>query len=152
MKKLLTLVVIHQEGRVLLGMKKKGFGEGLWNGFGGKVEPGEQIEDAAIREVNEEACITPTSIRRQGILEFHVQGEENILEVHIFSATYFSGTPQETEEMRPEWFPVDSIPYDEMWPDDRYWLPELLKGENFTGVFTFETNGALVDHTLKIES
>lgn len=37
--KLLTLV--------LLGMKKRGFGAGKWNGFGGKVQPGETIEEAA---------------------------------------------------------------------------------------------------------
>ena len=39
--KLLTLVVVIERGpggvRVLLGRKKRGFGEGYWNGFGGKV-------------------------------------------------------------------------------------------------------------------
>lgn len=47
--KLLTLVLVVQPGRVLLGMKKRGFGAGKWNGFGGKVQPGESIEDAARR-------------------------------------------------------------------------------------------------------
>ncbi|CAN0505072.1 unnamed protein product, partial [Ectocarpus sp. 12 AP-2014] len=32
---------------ILLGMKKRGFGEGKWNGFGGKVESGESVEEAA---------------------------------------------------------------------------------------------------------
>lgn len=49
--KLLTLVLIVQPGRVLLGMKKRGFGAGKWNGFGGKVQPEETIEDAARRQV-----------------------------------------------------------------------------------------------------
>lgn len=42
---------------VLLGLKKRGFGTGKWNGFGGKVEPGETIRQAAIREMKEEAGI-----------------------------------------------------------------------------------------------
>lgn len=53
-KKLLTLVFLREEGKVLLGMKKRGFGVGKWNGFGGKVEAGETIPDAAAREVREE--------------------------------------------------------------------------------------------------
>jgi hypothetical protein len=28
---------MHQNENVLLGMKKRGFGQGRWNGFGGKV-------------------------------------------------------------------------------------------------------------------
>lgn len=47
--RLFTLVLVVQPPRVLLGMKKRGFGAGLWNGFGGKVQPGESIEEAARR-------------------------------------------------------------------------------------------------------
>ena len=39
---------------MLLGMKKRGFGTGKWNGFGGKVEVGETVADAAQRELEEE--------------------------------------------------------------------------------------------------
>ena len=53
-RKVLTLVFLRREGEVLLGMKKRGFGEGKWNGFGGKVEAGETIVEAAAREVKEE--------------------------------------------------------------------------------------------------
>lgn len=47
--KLLTLLFVLEPGRVLLGMKKRGFGVGRWNGFGGKVQLGESIEEGAIR-------------------------------------------------------------------------------------------------------
>ena len=47
--KLLTLLFVLKPGQVLLGLKKRGFGEGRWNGFGGKVQPDETIEEAAIR-------------------------------------------------------------------------------------------------------
>lgn len=39
-RKLLTLTVIRNESEVLLGYKKRGFGYGKCNGFGGKVEKG----------------------------------------------------------------------------------------------------------------
>ena len=47
--KVLTLVFIRRQGEILLGYKKRGFGAGKWNGFGGKVEAGETIEEAAER-------------------------------------------------------------------------------------------------------
>ena len=53
-RKVLTLVFLRDATRVLLGMKKRGFGVGKWNGFGGKVEPGETVVEAAAREVTEE--------------------------------------------------------------------------------------------------
>ncbi|XP_064232615.1 uncharacterized protein LOC135268091 isoform X5 [Aotus nancymaae] len=45
--RLYTLVLVLQPQRVLLGMKKRGFGAGHWNGFGGKVQEGETIEEGA---------------------------------------------------------------------------------------------------------
>ena len=52
--KLMTLVFLRRENisgstEFLLGMKKRGFGVGRWNGFGGKVEPGETVVQGALR-------------------------------------------------------------------------------------------------------
>ena len=47
MRKVLTLCLAIQDGRLLLGMKKRGFGARWWNGFGGKIEEGETIEETA---------------------------------------------------------------------------------------------------------
>jgi len=47
--KILTLAFVRRPGEILLGYKKRGFGVGKWNGFGGKVEIGETIHDAAKR-------------------------------------------------------------------------------------------------------
>ena len=57
-RKVLTLVLLREESRVLLGLKKRGFGAGKWNGFGGKLEPGETVVEAAAREVKEECGLT----------------------------------------------------------------------------------------------
>ena len=139
MKKLLTLCVVHQDSRILLGMKKRGFGEGRWNGFGGKVHDGETLDAAARRELTEEAGIIAQDMEKAGILTFiFKEKEEEPLEAHIFSASTFEGEPYETEEMAPRWFPVDEIPYHAMWPADQYWLPLLLHGKRFTGTIIFE--------------
>ena len=70
MRKVTTLVLIVEESRALLGMKKRGFGVGKWNGFGGKVEPNETVNDAAIREIQEEAGITPLDMKQIGLMAF----------------------------------------------------------------------------------
>ena len=48
-RKMLTLAMVRKTNSLLLGLKKKGFGEGKWNGFGGKVEKGETVSEGAVR-------------------------------------------------------------------------------------------------------
>ncbi|MEK7665123.1 MAG: 8-oxo-dGTP diphosphatase [Patescibacteria group bacterium] len=148
MKKLLTLVIIYQHPKVLLGMKKRGFGRGRWNGFGGKVLRGETIEDAAKREIKEEAEVEPVYLAKSGIIEFEFQGNQEIFEVHIFKSEDFLGNPVETEEMRPRWFHIDEIPFKEMWPDDIYWMPLFLSGKKFKGKFLFREQDIILKQEL----
>ena len=42
-------MLVIEGDRILLGLKKRVFGEGWWNGFGGKINHNETIEEAAIR-------------------------------------------------------------------------------------------------------
>lgn len=135
---LLTLAIITETDRVLLAMKKRGFGEGRYNGFGGKVETGEKIETAVIREMEEEGGIKPLEMTRAGVLEFTFSSDPVLLEVHVFRVTAYEGTLVETEEMRPEWFLWKDVPYERMWSDDEYWLPLLREGKTFRGSFQFD--------------
>lgn len=54
----------------------------------------------------------------------------------MFLAGAFTGTPTETDEAIPMWFPLDALPFHEMWDDDHTWLPLLLAGKLFHGVVT----------------
>lgn len=149
-KKQLTLCLIHQDKRVLLGMKKRGFGEGRWNGFGGKVAERESLEDAARREIFEECGVVVKELEKRGIIEFSFKKDpREILEVHIFRAAHFEGEPEETDEMRPEWFPIESIPFDSMWPDDIIWMPMLFAGKQFKGRFFFGENDTILESSLE---
>jgi 8-oxo-dGTP diphosphatase / 2-hydroxy-dATP diphosphatase len=150
MKKVLTLCIILQNNKVLLGMKKRGFGANLWNGFGGKLQESETIEEALKRESFEEAGIIISKTEKMGIIDFEFKGDPEILEVHIFKCTDFEDKPLETEEMKPEWFSIDKIPYDSMWPDDKFWLPLLLEDKKFKGKFVFDKDTNILDHNLEV--
>ncbi|MDO8504849.1 MAG: 8-oxo-dGTP diphosphatase [Candidatus Liptonbacteria bacterium] len=147
-KKVLTLCLIQNGGKVLLGLKKRGFGEGRWNGFGGKVEAGETIEQAAIREISEESGLMAMNLEKFGLMEFEFKGDPVILEVHVFKTDKFKGEPVETEEMRPAWFGLLDIPFEKMWPDDKYWFPLFLDGKKFRAKFFFEGQDKITSYEL----
>lgn len=146
---LLTLVLVVQPGKVLLGMKKRGFGVGRWNGFGGKLQDGETIESAARRELLEESGLTVDVLERVGNIKFEMVGETQLLDVHVFRADAYSGEPTESEEMRPQWFEFDKIPFSQMWPDDILWYPFILQKKKFVGYFKFQGHDTILSHTLK---
>jgi len=146
--KLLTLCIIHQNSRILLGMKKRGFGAGRWNGFGGKVVATETIENGVKRELQEEAGIEVKNIDKVGIIDFEFKDNPEILQVHIFKSDNFLGEPTESDEMKPQWFNIDEIPFKEMWPDDIYWIPLFLAGKKFKGKFLFEGSDIIIEKEL----
>lgn len=150
-KKILTLCVIHNDTQILLGMKKRGFGAGRWNGFGGKIHDGEMIEEAALRELKEEVSLIPSDMGKRGVVTFVYNDDQTAMEVHIFSVTSFDGEPEESDEMLPKWFLRDQIPYGDMWPDDRYWLSIFLAGKKFNGEFIFSDKSTIIDHSIKTE-
>src|SRR6185369_10491820 len=143
-KRIITnLCVIHQHPRILLGMKKRRFGAGRWNGFGGKVERVESIEESLMREVQEEAGIRPLDAEKVGYMEFEFENNDELIEVHLFKSASFEGEPKESEEMKPAWFHIDEIPFDQMWPDDKHWMPLFLSGKKFKGKFLFGSGDAI---------
>ncbi|KAA0705169.1 7,8-dihydro-8-oxoguanine triphosphatase [Triplophysa tibetana] len=147
--KLLTLVLVVQPSRILLGMKKRGFGAGKWNGFGGKVQPGETIEQAARRELLEESGLTVDILHKIGNIKFEFIGETELLDVHIFRADSYKGVPTESDEMRPQWFDLDQIPFSQMWADDVLWFPLLLQKQKFLGYFKFQGHDVIVEQKLE---
>uniref|UniRef100_A0A7S0RFV9 Uncharacterized protein n=1 Tax=Chlamydomonas leiostraca TaxID=1034604 RepID=A0A7S0RFV9_9CHLO len=83
----------------------------------------------------------------QGVITF-VFDEGKHWEVTVFVVRQFTGQPSESDEMAPEWYAYDSIPFDNMWADDVHWYPLLLVGKSFRGLFAFQDTTKLVWHTL----
>lgn len=131
-------------------MKKRGFGSGRWNGVGGKVEEGETIEDAARREAYEEVGVVVGDMDHVADLSFTFLHKEDWNQrVHVYMTTDFAGTPKETEEMAPQWFTPETIPYDTMWPDDIFWLPQVLEGKLVRAAFSFSEGDVIVDNNVE---
>lgn len=132
-----TLCFVVKDGRILLILKKRGLGAGKINGPGGRIEPGETPLAAAIRETEEELGVTPLLPQLRGELQFQFRDGYS-LRCGVFLASDYQGTAIETEEAVPLWTPLDQIPYDRMWEDDRHWLPLLLNDQFFVARFLFD--------------
>ncbi|TBU31445.1 NUDIX hydrolase domain-like protein [Dichomitus squalens] len=160
--------VIVDDTKVLLGLKKRGFGRGLWNGFGGKVDLGETPLQAAVRELEEEAGIT-APLEQCGTLFFAVDGVEAAFNIDVFRAHEYTGTITESDEMRPQWFSIQGdllppskpsatldrapqegiaalppIPLEQMWADDEFWLPLMFARRYFVGRADFSADNKML--------
>jgi len=138
MRQVTTLAIIENESEVLLAMKKRGFGEGWWNGYGGKVADGESIDAAMVRELAEESGVKATAYKQRAVIEFFFKGTDLIVEMHIFEVTAYQGQLIESDEMSPKWFKKTELPFDKMWPADKEWIPLFLAGKNFRGRVIFD--------------
>ena len=116
------------------------FGAGKWNAPGGKLQPKETAEQCASREVYEETGLKVQKPRKIGTLVFfkYNKREDPDWIAHVFLTKQFHGTIKEGKEGILQWYPIDRPPLDEMWEDDRHWLPEVLAGRRFTAWFEFD--------------
>lgn len=146
-----TLLFLLRDNQILLAMKKRGFGSGLWNGVGGKIEAAETIEQALVRECQEEIGVTPKSYDQVASHDFLFPNGKD-LRVHTFVCCDWQGEPTESEEMRPEWFELDNIPYDLMWQDDILWLPSVLAGRQLHCNFSFDERNKLCSANIRFVS
>jgi len=134
-------------GELLLGLKKRGFGEGRLVAPGGGLEPGETAEQACVREVAEEVGLVVEQddlVAAGGILFRFPTRPAWDLHVALFRAQRFEGEPIESDELVPAWYPVGDLPWAGMWPDARYWLRRVLAGERIEAEITLGPDGETV--------
>ena len=140
-----TIVYLVKDNQVCLGLKNIGHGQGKWNGFGGKVEDSETVEQAAVREVEEEVHVQVKGgdLEKAAELFWYEPGED--WHTHVFVVEKWQGQPSESEEMvRPTWFDFDQIPFQQMWNNDSVWLPKILAGEKFSAKFWLDEEGVIL--------
>lgn len=151
-EKICTLLFLRKDNKILLAMKKRGFGSDLYNGVGGKIEANETIEQALLRETQEEIKVTPMHYWKVAEHNFVQQDQPEPWRIymHVYFCDEWHGEPTETDEMRPEWFEIEDIPYGTMWADDEFWLPQVLAGNKVYGEFTFDEHNSLLSHQVEV--
>ena len=155
-----TICLVVRGEEVLLGIKNTGFDGGLgigrWNGYGGHIESGETIRRTSVRETEEESTLIT---REEDLIPachliFVFAGKPKV-ECWIFIAKEWQGEPKDTKEMRSHaWFHCGCLPYvDEkgnltMWPADRFWMPQVIRGAKLNGKIYFDERG---NEVLRVE-
>jgi 8-oxo-dGTP diphosphatase len=144
---MMCLSFLVRDGQVLLGRKKRGFGQGRIVGPGGKVEPGERPVEAAAREVAEETGlrVTPEDLIEVAQITYQFPARPAWdQDATVFTTIRWTGEPVESDEIEPRWWRVDALPLDEMWDDARYWLPKVLAGDRVRVAAVFASDCATV--------
>lgn len=134
---------------VLLGEKLRGLGAGHIVGPGGKVEPGETPEEAAIREVHEEVglVIGPEALTPLARISYPFVNRDALSQrSFVFSTRVFSGEIRESGELSASWWPVTEIPYERMWADAKLWLPRALSGEFIEATVVMGESNEVLSH------
>ena len=132
---------------VLLGLKKTGFGVGRIVTLGGHVEPGETAAQAAVREVFEESgvSLTEKDLEPAGSIEFMFPSRPDWdMSTVVYRSWNWLGEPEPSSEIEPAWYPVDAVPYAQMWEDSAYWMPKVLAGDFFAAAVTLAADNECV--------
>lgn len=140
MKPTTLCLIINDKQEILLGRKKRGFGAGKYNGFGGKKQEDETFRQCAVREIFEEVSliVKPEDLIPVAIMNFQFPYEETLNHLnYTYIVKQYEGLPLESEEMEPQWFSFADIPYELMWKGDDTWIPEVLAGKRLHTLLIF---------------
>jgi 8-oxo-dGTP pyrophosphatase MutT (NUDIX family) len=105
---------VGPDGNVLLGLRapsKKSW-PGHWDTIGGHVEDGESLDNALIREVQEETGVTPTQFRLIATVRERQPERYGDALHHIYAVTSWQGGEPANicdEHTEPKWFSIDEM-------------------------------------------
>ena len=147
----IVYIIDRKQRKVLLIMKKTGLGKGKVNAPGGRLEPGESSLQAAVRECQEEVALTPLLPEKR--VELHFQFTSGYaLYGEAFFTDSWEGEPRSSDEADPFWCDLDKLPWDNMWEDDRRWLPLALAGKKLRGFYVFDDDKMLSEKLEELDS
>ena len=109
MQRIANLLAVQNDQVLLLQKPRRGW----YVAPGGKMESGESIYEAAIREFQEETNVTPQNVHLKGIYTMIIKNGEQVVDewmLYTFLAKGIEGTPfEETREGKLGWHPVESL-------------------------------------------
>lgn len=102
-------VIRDAQHRVLVARRAAHLHQGgLWEFPGGKVESGETVVQALVRELREELDITPLTIAPLIRIHHHYPDKSVLLDVH--EVTEYTGEPRGLQQQPLQWVTVDDLP------------------------------------------
>jgi len=147
----IVYITDREQGKLLLIVKKTGLGKGKINAPGGRIEQGESPVQAAVRECQEEVSMTPLSPEKRMELRFQFTSGYSLYGEAFFTDSW-EGEPRASVEADPFWRDLDKLPWENMWEDDRYWLPQALAGKKLRGYYVFDDDKMLSQNLVEIDS
>lgn len=107
-------VIVVRQGRLLLGLRKGGYGAGQWGLPGGHLEFGERFRDAAARELLEETGLTAENFVFENMI--NQPGSEEV-EHYLQIALRAVNPLGEVKNLEPlecegwQWFDIQHLPH-----------------------------------------
>lgn len=134
-----TLCLVVRGKELLLARKQSGPGQGRWNFFGGRIETGESPAACAVRELAEESGLVAEEMDIEQVAKLTCQfADMPAWELHVFRVKRWEGELTASAEMGlGQWFPIDDLPFSDMWPGDRRWLPLVLAGKKIQALISY---------------
>lgn len=150
MQRIANLLAI-QNNQVLLLQKPR---RGWFVAPGGKMESGESILEAAVREFQEETNAKPLNPQLKGVFTIIIKEDDQVIdEWMLFTFVSFEiegALFKETREGKLDWHPIEALKDLPMAEGDRYNLlyAALKEGIQY-GTFTYTKDYELLDMSLQ---
>jgi len=144
MKKQTTGVYLLRDNKILFLVRQKKNDtrhlQGIYLPIGGHVEDSEEIDVAAIREVEEESGIKVSSVDLKGIVNIRGQATgENDITMFLFTSSDFEGESKNGDEGTFEWVDKNNLDQINLYEGDKTFLKYLFDFQFF--VLDFEYKG-----------
>jgi 8-oxo-dGTP diphosphatase len=145
-----TNCVLVKDNKVLLLQKPR---RGWWVAPGGKMEQGESIKEAVIREFREETGIYIKNPKIKGIFTITIKENEKVVSewmMFTFLVTEFDGSNiPESEEGTLQWHDLSEIAKLPMAPGDYHIIDYVINGTGVIyGTFTYTPDFELLSYRL----
>lgn len=129
-----TLCFLRRGRHLLLLHRRNPPNAGMWNGIGGKIEPGEDPFTACAREVEEETGLTIAAPALRGLLVITVTATGELWIIYVFTAPAPDGALTPSAEGDLHWVDTDQIPALHTPADLPIILPRILTEDGVTVV------------------
>lgn len=122
--------------------KNNDLNEGKWIGVGGHIKTCESIDDALIREVNEETGLILNSFIKRGIVRFINDDYSEIM--HLYTSNSYSGDIIDCDEGILKWIPKNEIFSLNLWEGDRIFLNKLINDDEYFDIKLIYSNNTFI--------